>query len=199
MIRKAAPALIALILAATAAGATTFTVTSSIVDGQTLTGKLRWTATTSTTAISTVEFFVDGSLKTTEKKTPYVYGGDQGVLDTTALSNGPHVFAVTPTATDGSKQSVTGTATTKNPPVNTSLPSSSGIAREGSTLAATRGGWSGPGPIGYAYSWLRCDSAGNNCATISGASSSSYRVSAADVGHRLRVVVNAGKCTTPEA
>ena len=191
MIRKAAPALIALILAATAAGATTFTVTSSIVDGQTLTGKLRWTATTSTTAISTVEFFVDGSLKTTEKKTPYVYGGDQGVLDTTALSNGPHVFAVTPTATDGSKQSVTGTATTKNPPVNTSLPSSSGIAREGSTLAATRGGWSGPGPIGYAYSWLRCDSAGNNCATISGASSSSYRVSAADVGHRLRVVVNA--------
>src|SRR5947208_12804625 len=103
MIRKAAPALIALVLAATAAGATTFTVSSSITDGQTLTGKLRWTATTSTTAISTVEFLVDGSRKTTEQRAPYVYGGDQGLLDTTALSNGPHVFAVTATATDGSK------------------------------------------------------------------------------------------------
>ena len=50
MIRKAVPALIALVLVATAAGATTFTVSSSIADGQTLTGKLRWTATTTPVA-----------------------------------------------------------------------------------------------------------------------------------------------------
>jgi hypothetical protein len=183
--------LIALALVASAAGATPFTVTSSITDGQTLTGTLRWTASTSTSSISTVEFFVDGVSKTTEKSAPYVYGGDQGMLDTTQLTNGGHVFAVTATATDGTKASVTATATTKNAPVNTRRPSISGTAKDGSTLSADRGTWTGPAPIGYAYIWLRCDSAGNGCAAISGATGSSYRATTADVGRRLRVTVNA--------
>jgi len=83
LIRKTVPALIALLLVAGAAGATSFTVASSIANGQTLSGKLRWTATVSgipTTDISTVEFFVDGSRKTIEKSAPYSYGGDQGLL-----------------------------------------------------------------------------------------------------------------------
>src|SRR5579859_8157923 len=133
LIRKAAPALIALVLAAGATGATgatSFTVTSSIVNGQTLTGTLRWTATVSTTNVSMVQFFVDGALKSTERRVPYVYGGDQGLLDTTALSNGTHAFAVTATATDGTRVSVSATATTANAPVNTGKPSLSGPARD---------------------------------------------------------------------
>jgi hypothetical protein len=190
-IRKAGPALIALVLVAGATGATAFTVTSSITDGQTLTGALRWTATPSTSGISTVDFVVDGVRKTTEKTAPYVYGGDQGLLDTTQLNNGSHVFAVTATATDGTRASVTATATTKNPPVNRQRPTISGTAKDGSTLSASRGSWTGPAPIAYAYSWLRCDSAGNGCAAISGATGSSYRATGADVGRRLRVAVTA--------
>jgi hypothetical protein len=191
LIRKAGPALIALLLAAGATGATSFTVTSSIVNGQTLTGTLRWTATVSTTNVASVQFFVDGALKTTERRAPYVYGGDQGLLDTTALSNGTHAFAVTATATDGTKVSVSATATAKNAPVNTGKPSVSGLARDGSTLGASSGRWTGPGTISYAYRWLRCDAAGSGCASVPGAGGSNYRATTPDVGHRLRVVVTA--------
>jgi hypothetical protein len=183
-----------LTVVASASGATSFTVASSIANGQTLSGKLRWTATVSGISgadVSTVEFSVDGSRKTTERREPYAYGGDQGLLDTTALANGSHVFGVIATATDGSKASVNATATTKNPPVNASRPSISGTPRDGSTLSGNRGSWTGPGPVTYAYGWLRCDAAGGACGTISGASSSSYKATAADVGHRLRLVVNA--------
>jgi hypothetical protein len=191
LIRKTAPVVTAFVLVAGAAGATPFTVTSSITNGQTLTGSLRWTATVSTSDVSTVEFFVDGVRKTTERQAPYSYGGDQGMLDTTALSNGTHAFAVTATATDGTRANVSATATTKNAPVNTGKPSISGTARDGSTLSASRGSWTGPATISYAYRWLRCDSSGNGCATISGATGSSYRATGSDVGHRLRVVVTA--------
>jgi len=190
-IRKTGPLLIALVLVAGAAGATPFTVTSSITDGQTLSGSLRWTASTSTSSISTVEFFIDNVRKTTERTAPYVYGGDQGMLDTTQLTNGSHVFAVTATATDGTKASVTATATTKNPPVNKTRPTISGTPRDGELLRLSPGSWTGPAPISYAYSWLRCDSGGNGCAAISGATGSSYRLTAADVGHRVRVTVTA--------
>jgi hypothetical protein len=192
MIRGAALALVTALLAGSAAtAATSLTITSSIADGQTLTGKLRWTATPSTNDLAKVDFFVDGVLRSTERHAPYVYGGDEGMLDTTALANGTHIFTVTAIAADGTKTSASATAITRNPPVNTRRPSISGTLRDGSTLSASRGRWTGPGPISYAYTWVRCDAAGGNCAAIAGATGSSYRLSVADVGHRLRVVVQA--------
>jgi len=79
---------------------------------------------------------------------------------------------------------------TKPAPSNTSLPSISGSARDGSLLTASHGSWNGS-PTGYAYQWLRCDSQGGSCASIGGATSQTYTVQTADVSNRLRVQVTA--------
>jgi hypothetical protein len=75
-------------------------------------------------------------------------------------------------------------------PSNTSLPSISGSARDGSILTASHGSWTGS-PTSYAYQWLRCDAEGGNCAPISGATSQRYTAQTADVGSRLKVQVTA--------
>lgn len=75
-------------------------------------------------------------------------------------------------------------------PVNTSVPTISGTAQDGQTLAATAGAWSNS-PTSFTYQWLRCDQNGNNCVNISGATSSTYRATSADVNRRLRVAVTA--------
>jgi hypothetical protein len=81
-------------------------------------------------------------------------------------------------------------------PANTAEPAISGSAAVGSTLNATPGSWNGTTPIAYAYQWVRCPTSGgksdgSDCATISGATASSYTVVAADAGKRLRVRVTA--------
>jgi hypothetical protein len=83
-----------------------------------------------------------------------------------------------------------GLATRSAVPANTSLPSISGSARDGSVLTGHHGGWSG-NPSSFAYQWLRCDNAGGGCGPIGGATSQRYTVSSADVGLRLRVQVTA--------
>lgn len=76
-------------------------------------------------------------------------------------------------------------------PQNTSLPSVSGSARDGSTLTAFKGGWAN-NPTSYSYRWQSCDAQGGNCKPISGgATGKDYTVTTADVGDRLRVVVTA--------
>ena len=75
-------------------------------------------------------------------------------------------------------------------PSNTSLPSISGSARDGSLLTASHGSWTNS-PTSFAYQWQRCDAQGGGCADIPGATSNKYTVQTADVGHRLRVQVTA--------
>jgi hypothetical protein len=77
-----------------------------------------------------------------------------------------------------------------SPPQNTALPQISGTAQAGQTLSGSNGTWSGT-PTSYAYQWQRCDSLGASCASIAGATSTSYGLGAADVGARLRFVVSA--------
>jgi hypothetical protein len=75
-------------------------------------------------------------------------------------------------------------------PAAGSPPSIFGTAQTGNQLTSTNGTWIGASATGFTYQWLRCDSAGNGCANIGGASSSSnYAVVSADIGHRLRVIV----------
>ena len=76
-------------------------------------------------------------------------------------------------------------------PENTAAPTVSGTARDGGTLAAARGTWTGTPDIAYTNQWVRCDANGAGCAPISGATGATYTPTAADVGHALRVVVTA--------
>ena len=77
------------------------------------------------------------------------------------------------------------------PPVNTVLPVISGTARDGQTLSATTGTWTGTPTITYAYQWQRCDALGAACQPIAGATASTYLLTPAEVGGTTRVVVTA--------
>jgi len=79
-------------------------------------------------------------------------------------------------------------------PTNTAAPTISGSPVVGNTLTATKGSWSGS-PTSYSYSWRRCDSSGAACTAIAGATTLSYKVVSADVGHRLRILVKATDST----
>ena len=74
------------------------------------------------------------------------------------------------------------------PPANTTVPSLTGTITVGQVLSAVPGGWTGTTPLTYAYQWQRCAPA---CTDIAAATSSSYRLTAADLGTRLRVLVTA--------
>jgi hypothetical protein len=83
------------------------------------------------------------------------------------------------------------TAKTASPPVNAAAPTISGTARQGQTLTASSGAWSGATPISFAYRWKRCDAAGASCANIVSATDATYVLVAADVTHTVRVEVTA--------
>jgi hypothetical protein len=74
-------------------------------------------------------------------------------------------------------------------PRNTTAPSISGTAQDNQTLTASAGTWSGTAPIAFTYQWHRCDGNGNNCQSLSGVTSATYKATSSDVGHRLRVAV----------
>jgi hypothetical protein len=106
-----------------------------------------------------------------------------------------HRLRVTVTAsnTGGSTSatsSLTGVVSAASLPKDTVLPVISGSMQIGATLTATKGTWSGT-VTGYAYAWERCDSKGENCATINAATSATYKLTTGDAGSTLRVVVTA--------
>jgi hypothetical protein len=76
-------------------------------------------------------------------------------------------------------------------PANIVKPAITGDPRDGVTLTATPGTWSGTQPITYSFQWSRCDQNGAACAALAGATASTYTVNANDVGHTLRVRVTA--------
>jgi hypothetical protein len=78
-----------------------------------------------------------------------------------------------------------GAATSQAKPENVVKPKISGTPVEGQLLHGDPGSWRN-NPTRHDYSWLRCSTKGKNCAQIGGATSTSYRLVAADVGHRMR-------------
>ncbi len=107
-------------------------------------------------------------------------------------ANGTAVTSVTLAPTSGivlQKPSST-SAPPPAPPVNSALPVASGTAQAGLSLSASTGTWSGS-PTSFAYQWQRCSSSGSACSPVSGASSSGYLLSSADVGSTMRVGVTA--------
>jgi hypothetical protein len=75
-------------------------------------------------------------------------------------------------------------------PTNTAMPAISGTAAEGQTLRTTSGAWTND-PTSYAYQWRDCNSSGHSCTNVSGATASTYRLTASDVSHTMRVMVTA--------
>jgi lysophospholipase L1-like esterase len=71
-----------------------------------------------------------------------------------------------------------------------SSPVVSGTPQQGQTLVSDTGSWPG-NPLRYSRQWLRCDSAGSNCAGIPGQTAPTYTLTAADVGSTIRVRVTA--------
>ncbi|MGZ4674371.1 MAG: right-handed parallel beta-helix repeat-containing protein [Ilumatobacteraceae bacterium] len=66
----------------------------------------------------------------------------------------------------------------------------SGTAQQGQTLVATSGTWAN-NVASYLYAWEDCDTSGDNCVNIGGATASGYTLQASDVGATLRSVVTA--------
>jgi hypothetical protein len=101
--------------------------------------------------------------------------------------------AVTATNRDGS---ATGSSDPVGPfkanaaPRNTAAPSISGSPQVGQTLTAVEGTWTNA-PSSYTYQWMRCDSSGNNCGAIGGATAKTYAAGTGDVNGTLRVRVAA--------
>jgi hypothetical protein len=92
----------------TVANAASVAVTQSILDGQTLSGTLTWSVTT-TGPVAKVQFLVDGTSAGTFRAAPY-----GGSLDTRRLPNGTHSLAVRATATDGTVATASATVTVSN-------------------------------------------------------------------------------------
>jgi hypothetical protein len=106
-----------------------------------------------------------------------------------------HTLRVTVTAKNTSGS---GTATSaasavvsdKTAPTPTTAPGIAGTTTVGSTLTADKGSWSGS-PTSMAVAWIRCDTNGNGCAAISGASGDTYTMTQADAGGTVRLSVTA--------
>jgi hypothetical protein len=76
-------------------------------------------------------------------------------------------------------------------PAVRTLPSITGVLARGRRLTANPGTWSGTTPMTYSYEWQRCPAAGSVCTAIQSANRTTYTLTAADVGKRMRVLVTA--------
>jgi hypothetical protein len=94
-----------------------------------------------------------------------------------------------------SQASATPSTIVTGSPANTAPPTISGSATEGATLTAAGGSWSGYPTPSLTYQWERCNTVGQSCSPIAGATTTSYTALSADVGSTLRVTVTATNST----
>lgn len=101
--------------------------------------------------------------------------------------------------TTSSPEIVTAT-TLPGVPVSYEPPTIAGTPTSGQTLSESSPTWYNS-PTGYTYQWQRCDSEGNNCQDIVGATGQTYTLTTADVGSTIRVqqtATNNEGTSTPE-
>jgi hypothetical protein len=102
-----------------------------------------------------------------------------------------NVLATNADGTGKADTAASGVVAAAAPPVNRTRPTISGTPPVvGSTLTANNGTWTGAST--FSYQWQLCDSSGNNCANIAGATGRTYGVRSSDVGHELLARVRAG-------
>ena len=80
-------------------------------------------------------------------------------------------------------------------PVATVAPSVIGSATAGKELSGLSGSWAGFGAVTYRFFWYRCNAAGANCASITGADSPTFALGNTDVGKTLGLTVEATDST----
>jgi hypothetical protein len=73
---------------------------------------------------------------------------------------------------------------------NTSLPAVTGTTVVNQKLTTTAGSWA-VGGAPYSYQWQRCSSTGTSCVDIPGATATTYTLTSADGGHKVRSTVRA--------
>jgi hypothetical protein len=146
-----------------------------------------------------------------EQVTP---GGTLSVLAGTGAAGAPHygspatsttldhpfAVAVTPAGIDDVSDALHATVEriAIGAPTATAAPQIPSVAKQGTTLTATTGTWTGS-PTSTTAQWEQCDATGASCTPITGAVASTYTPAAADIGHTLRIAVsaaNAGGATT---
>jgi hypothetical protein len=84
-------------------------------------------------------------------------------------------------------------------PTSSQAPTITGTAVEGNALTASAVTWTNT-PTSTSYQWEDCDSAGQNCSAISGATAKSYTLAATDIAKRVLVeetATNAGGTSAP--
>jgi len=202
---------------ASACGLALAAVAIGAVIGRPLTGSAASAAAPSNTATPTISGTPQENAKLTASTgtwtgspTSYAYGwsrcdpngdacaaiaGATGSTYTVQSADVGHALRVTVTATnaDGAASSTsapTAVASNAAAPASTQAPTISGTTQVCSALTATNGSWSGS-PTKYAYQWSRCDQTGSNCAGISEATASTYKLVQVDAGATLRVTVTA--------
>jgi hypothetical protein len=83
-------------------------------------------------------------------------------------------------------------------PTSSAVPTISGTAVEGNTLTASLLAWTNT-PSSVSYQWEDCDSNGQNCRAITGATSKTYMLAASDIGSRVAVEESASNAGGPSA
>jgi hypothetical protein len=116
-------------------------------------------------------------------------GSLHGTLDTSRT--GPGTYTVTATGKDGQQTTKSISYTVLGPVSDTTPPTIAGVAQDGATLTADQGTWVSASRLTYTYQWQRCDASGQSCATIAGATGRTRRLTSADVGEMIDVVVKA--------
>ena len=109
------------------------------------------------------------------------------------LAAGQHTFTVE--AIDAAGNTATAsyswTVIPTQPPVNTGHPDISGQPIQGQSLFVSSGTWTGTPTPTFTYQWQDCDTTGNNCTPISGATTNAYTVTNADIGSTIQATVTA--------
>ena len=123
-----------------------------------------------------------------------------GATDTTYLvtsaDTGHALIAVVQATAGVSTQSAWSVAsapagTLASGPAASLAPTVTGALQARRQLAGATGTWSGTGPIRFTYQWYRCDASGAHCASVHGATRSTYTQVAKDVGQTIGFAVHA--------
>lgn len=173
-------------------------VSGALVVGSTLSATTgTWTGSVSTYAYQWVRCAEDGGLPD-GSNCVVVAGATNPTYALVAADVGKRMrIRVTASNSDGSTSvasnatDVVKAASTAAAPSNTAAPTVTGTPAQSTYLRVSTGTWAGTQPLEYTYRWLSCDTAGNNCKEIAGASDNDYYVRDTDVGLTLRARVTA--------